>query len=151
MRWIAQLHWLHRARGAEGLVMKSTSVADYKKFRKESDGEIHLARDLTAAGIAHEREFRFHPKRQWRSDFRIGKWLIEVEGGVWNGGHKRGLAADTDCEKQNEAEMAGWRCLRFTTAMVRDGRALATIERALSEKCNEDYGGGGITERGKRT
>ena len=97
----------------------------------ESAGEATLAFQLKAAKIAFEREFRFGAPRRWRSDFRIGEWLIEVEGGAFSGGHKRGAAADTDTEKQNAAVIDGWRPLRFTTSQVQSGYALQTIEKAL--------------------
>jgi very-short-patch-repair endonuclease len=102
----------------------------------KSDGEEQLAAWLTKAGIPYTREWRFHPVRRWRFDFALGdnpsksKLAIEVEGGAWTGGHKRGAAADTDCEKSNEAVMHGWRVLRFTTAMVTDGRAYKVIHNA---------------------
>lgn len=81
-----------------------------------------------------QREFRFHPTRQWRFDFaypekKIG---IEVEGGIWNGGrHTRGKGFEGDCEKYNEAVMAGWKVLRFTPKMVETGAAVRLIENAL--------------------
>jgi very-short-patch-repair endonuclease len=99
-----------------------------------SEGEEQLAFQLKAAKIPFEREYRFAPPRRWRLDFvlhQLPRCAIEVEGGAWSGGHKRGAAADSDCEKANEANLLGWRVYRFTPAMVADGRALATIERAL--------------------
>jgi hypothetical protein len=108
-----------------------------------SEGEELLAFQLKAAGIDYEREHRFFVHRRWRFDFVInGPWMVdaplpnprfavEVEGGAWSGGHKRGKAADTDCEKQNQAALDGWPVFRFTPAMVKDGRALAMIEQAL--------------------
>lgn len=117
-----------------------------------SEGEETLAFQLKAAKIPFEREFRFAPPRRWRFDFvvKLPPWgpaatfcvdtcmAIEVEGGAWNGGHKRGKAADTDTEKSNAAVMAGWRVLRFTTAQVVDGRALGTIERSLRQSGHSD-------------
>lgn len=83
---------------------------------------------------APEREHRFHPTRLWRFDFaypekKIG---IEVEGGIWNGGrHTRGSGFEDDCEKYNEAVMAGWKVLRFTPKMVTSGAAVNMIADAL--------------------
>ena len=103
-----------------------------------SEGEEALAFQLTAAKIPFEREVRFDEARKYRFDFVIVvsplsdlRIALEVEGGAWNGGHKRGAKADTDCEKQNLAMHDGWKMYRFTPAMVDDGRALATVERAL--------------------
>lgn len=83
------------------------------------------------------REYRFAPPRNWRFDFAWPEQMlaVEVEGGTWNGGrHTRGDGFERDCTKYNEAALAGWRLLRFTTSMVTDGRAIAVIERALSER-----------------
>lgn len=81
-------------------------------------------------------EHRFHPVRRWRLDF---SWIdlklaVEVEGGTWaRGRHTRGGGFEKDCMKYNAAVLAGWRVLRFTGAMVKDGRAIAMIERALAK------------------
>ena len=100
-----------------------------------SAGEESLAFQMKALGIRFERQVRFAPPRRWTFDFVVpvgmSKMAVEVEGGNWSGGHKRGAAADTDYEKFNEAALSGWWVLRFSTAMVEDGRAIATIERAL--------------------
>jgi hypothetical protein len=83
-----------------------------------------------------EREYRFHPTRRWRFDFAWPDHLIacEVEGGTWAGGrHTRGAGFERDCEKYNEACLLNWRVFRVTGAMVRDGRALDVLEKALIE------------------
>ena len=91
-----------------------------------------LARQLVAAGLAFEREVRFHPVRRWRFDFLLGRVAVEVDGGTWAGGrHTRGAGFEKDAEKLNEAALLGFVVLRFTGAMVRDGRALEAISRAL--------------------
>ena len=46
---------------------------------------------------------------------------IEVEGGQYTGGHKRGAAADSDTDKFNTALLLGWKVLRFTTNQVQRG------------------------------
>ena len=42
---------------------------------------------LRYTGLRVEREFPFHPTREWRFDFAIPQAhvAIEVEGGLWNG------------------------------------------------------------------
>ena len=108
--------------------------------RLPSAPEQLLAVQLEQAGIPFEREYRFHPSRKWRADFWILRpygvatlpdILIEVEGGSFTGGHKRGKAYESDCDKQNAAMDLGFRVYRFTPAMVEDGRALTTIRAAL--------------------
>ena len=112
------------------------------RLANRSAAELLLAAQLEQAGIPFERELRFAPPRRWRADFMVrqgdpysSKWspaiLIEVEGGSFTGGHKRGKAYESDCDKQNAAMDLGFRVYRFTPAMVEDGRALATIRAAL--------------------
>jgi very-short-patch-repair endonuclease len=104
---------------------------------RTSAGEELVATWLLDNKIPHYREWRFHPIRRWRFDFALGqvpdqvRLAIEVEGGAFTGGHKRGKAADTDCEKSNAAILRGWRVLRFTPRMVEDGRAWPVILDAV--------------------
>jgi hypothetical protein len=113
------------------------------RLANRSAAELLLAAQLEQAGIPFEREVRFAPPRRWRADFCAvlpkdyapPHWkppiLIEVEGGSFTGGHKRGKAYESDCDKQNAAMDLGFRVYRFTPAMVEDGRALAVIRQAL--------------------
>lgn len=106
-----------------------------------STPELTLAAQLEQDHIAFEREFRFHPERRWRSDFMVGpnmawpvrgRYLIEIDGGAWTQGrHVRGKGFEADLEKLNAAALLGYRVLRFTPAMVDDGRALSVIRQAL--------------------
>lgn len=107
-----------------------------------SKGEELLAMHLKAVGLVNgpkilaefEREFRFDAKRKWRFDFcwPERKVAVEVDGGTFSGGrHSRGLGYEKDCEKINSAVLQGWRVLRMTSRMVRDGSALQLIEKAL--------------------
>jgi very-short-patch-repair endonuclease len=90
---------------------------------------------IQAAGLpAPIRELRFAPPRRWRFDYAwpARQLALEIEGGTWTGGrHVRGKGYEADCEKYNAAALLGWTVLRVTTAMMRDGRALALLERAL--------------------
>lgn len=121
----------------------------------KSQGEDELARQLDALGLGYWREVRFAHPRRWKFDFvirgqsdlglhhvctvagapgdLIDMWGIatEIEGGAWNGGHRRGLEANKDCEKSNAAVLLGWRVLRFTPYMVETGEAIECIEAAL--------------------
>jgi very-short-patch-repair endonuclease len=93
----------------------------------KSAGEAELARQLDALGIKYEQQYRWNPNRRFKADFRVGEWLVEVEGGAWNGGHRRGVEADKDCERHNDAMMLGFRTLRFTPRMVEEGTAAELI------------------------
>lgn len=84
-----------------------------------------------------EREYRFAPPRRWRFDFSWPdlKIAVEVDGGTWvRGRHNRGSGIESDAEKYSTAAALGWRVLRFTRAMVEDGRAIQLIEQALEAK-----------------
>jgi hypothetical protein len=91
---------------------------------------------LRAAGLpAPVREHCFAPPRRWRFDYAWPRRRIalEIEGGTWAGGrHVRGRGYEADCEKYSEAALRGWRVLRVTPAMLRDGRALAVLQRAFA-------------------
>lgn len=90
---------------------------------------------LQLAGLPDpQREFLFHKKRKWRFDLAWPDLLIavEVEGGIWIGGrHVRGEGYEADCEKYNEAQLAGWMVLRFTPGMIKKGNAGGVIEKAI--------------------
>lgn len=111
----------------------------WKKGRKKritmSPLEALLLTQCQAAGLpTPERELAFHPKRRWRFDLAwpAPQLAVEIEGGTWvNGRHSRGKGFEQDCIKQAEALLAGWSLLRVTEGMVRDGRAVRLIERAL--------------------
>lgn len=95
---------------------------------------------IEAAGLpAPEEEYRFATPRRWRFDYAwpIYRVALEVEGATWTGGrHVRGTGYEKDCEKYNEAALRGWTVLRVTSAMVKDGRALAILQRFF-EKSND--------------
>lgn len=78
------------------------------------------------------RELRFHPTRRWRFDFAWAaqRVAVEIDGGSWIGGrHTRGAGFRKDCEKGNEALLLGWKVFHFTSDMVGDGTAIATMLR----------------------
>lgn len=96
----------------------------------------NFAAVLEAAGLpAPIRQYRFSPPRRWRFDLAWPslRLALEIEGGVWTGGrHVRGVGFERDTEKYNAATLAGWRVLRVTTGIIRDGRALTLLEQAFS-------------------
>lgn len=56
-----------------------------------------------------------------------------MEGGSWIAGrHTRGGSFEKDCEKYNNAALAGWKVLRVTPHMIEDGTAIDLIRRALA-------------------
>jgi hypothetical protein len=101
-----------------------------------SDAEDLLAKQMDLVGIRYEREVRFAPPRRWRLDFQLDpvrrtQMGVEVDGGSWSGGHRRGKEADKECEKLNELALRRWIVLHFTPNQVESGVALKTIEEAL--------------------
>lgn len=102
-----------------------------KSQRVQSEGELTLARHLTALKIQFEQEYKFHPERKWRADFYITgtNILIEVEGGIWSGGrHTRAKGYLGDLEKYNAAAVMGFTVLRFSTEQVKSSLAIKQIE-----------------------
>lgn len=102
--------------------------------RKLSFPEEMLALHLKALKIPFAREHRFHPTREWRFDFAFldRKLAVEVEGGIQsNGRHVRPAGFIADLEKYAEAVLHGWTVLRVAPGWVRDGTAIAYIERLL--------------------
>ena len=86
-----------------------------------------------ANGPPLEREFRFHPKRNWCADFAhvASRTLIKVEGGIFlrsGGRHNRGTGYAQDAEKYLEAVIAGWTVLRLTERQLE----LEVIERTVA-------------------
>ena len=80
------------------------------------------------------REYKFAENRKFRFDFAWPtKWVaVEIEGGIWNEGrHTRGVGFAADCEKYNLATVDGWRVLRYTADMVRDGSAIKQVDEML--------------------
>lgn len=75
-----------------------------------------------------EKEHRFYgSKKQWRVPRRFDfAWpdmmlVVEIEGGTWvKGAHVRGARFTRDAIKYNEAAIAGWTVLRFSSDMVGD-------------------------------
>jgi hypothetical protein len=92
--------------------------------------QIHAA--LLETGLYCEHPF--WAKRAWRFDFAWPSHhlAVEVEGGAWSGGrHTRGAGFEADCEKYAVAALLGWRVLRVTGSMIKDGRALEIIQTAI--------------------
>ena len=99
-----------------------------------SELEEEMAFQIKACGLPKPvREYKFHPDREWRLDFYWGenKWAVEIQGGGWiQGGHNRNAKTMwKDYEKLNAAQQMGIRVLQFTGDQVKDGTAIAQIER----------------------
>jgi very-short-patch-repair endonuclease len=80
-----------------------------------------------------ESEYQFCLDRKWRADLAIPslRILLECDGGQFRGGHRRGLALERDYEKQNRAQMEGWRILRWTNRQILTGEAFNWLKEHL--------------------
>jgi hypothetical protein len=101
-----------------------------------AEREYHFARDLIGNPKKGLREaLAVAGLKDWRFDFALvdQKIAIEVEGGVFtHGRHTRGSGFTDDCIKYNAATRAGWRVLRYTSAMVIKGEPVSDL-RAIYE------------------
>jgi len=80
-----------------------------------------------AGGPKLDEEYKFHPKRRWKADFRTesphGPVQIEVEGGIWLGRfarHTNPVGYQNDCEKYNEATIMGIKVIRLAGKLIND-------------------------------
>lgn len=86
---------------------------------------------------APQLEFRFHVTRKWRFDCCWPDRLIALEcdgGGFVSGRHGRGVGIEKDSEKLAEAAIAGFRVIRVTPKQIKNGQALAWLERLLRQE-----------------
>jgi len=94
-----------------------------------------FAMQLDAAGLTgYVREYAAIPGRRFSWDFAFirERLLIEIQGGVWNGGaHGRPTGITRDMDKLNVATEHGWKSLQFETKMVKDGTAIKKVEAIL--------------------
>ena len=116
--------------------MSNPRVVGYKVPKAKSTAEETLALHLKVQGIPFEREQCLIEGRKFKTDFIVeslrGDLAVEVDGGIWTGGrHGTGKGITSDCEKLNMLTLAGYRSLRFTSAMVIDGTAIDTILKAM--------------------
>jgi very-short-patch-repair endonuclease len=114
--------------------LKTDQPKKSKEPRKPSEGEETIAAQLALLKIPFVREYRFHPVRMWRFDFAFPEHMlaVEFEGGVFtNGGHTRGAAYRSNCEKYNEALCLGWRVIRVMIDQVKSGECVEWVARAI--------------------
>lgn len=65
-----------------------------------------------------EREYAFHPSRNWRFDFALPELLVavEIEGGTsGKSRHTSRAGFQNDRDKYNAAQSQGWAVLSFTS------------------------------------
>ncbi len=119
-------------------------IEEYRTLQKQSPLERELETQLVRAGLAFEKQFRFAPLRKWQSDFYLAHYavLIECDGAVWSRGktgHNSGTGIAKGYERCNEAQILGYKMLRFEGKAIKSGEALLMILRAC--KIGEHKGG----------
>lgn len=85
-------------------------------------------------------EYKFHPTRRWRFDFADAdkKIAVECEGGIFsNGRHTRGIGYLNDTEKYNQAQILGWKVLRYCTKKQLDEQFISDYEQITNETRHE--------------
>ena len=97
--------------------------------------EDTFAFQLDAAGLTgYVREFQAIPGRKFRFDFAFVKerLLIEINGGTYSkGAHSTGTGIARDYEKFRLGQACGWEVYPFDTKEVKNGTALAAVEKFL--------------------
>ena len=103
-----------------------------------SELEDLFAQQLDALRLTgYLREYPAVNGRKFRFDFcyEDARLLIEINGGTFTkGAHSTGTGIRRDYEKNNLAQLAGWRCLMFDGEMVRSGEAVDIVRKALDQK-----------------
>jgi very-short-patch-repair endonuclease len=79
-------------------------------------------------------QHRFLTDRQFRFDFAWPQYkvAVEIEGGIYGkGGHNSINGFIKDCEKYNQAVLAGWRVLRYTERCLTK-RPVQVVEEVIA-------------------
>ncbi|MCI0726625.1 MAG: hypothetical protein L0332_07880 [Chloroflexi bacterium] len=113
------------------------------RARGKKDWVELLLHQIRGASLPEPRqEYVFHAERNWRFDLdwkQQGHLVAcEIDGGIWlqtstgrSKGHAHPVRFQQDLEKFNEAALYGWLIIRVTPEMIRDGRAIDWLKRAL--------------------
>ena len=106
-------------------VMKRKQKADIENDLRRQF-QILLGMHLRELGVQRiEYEFQFFEPRKWMADIHLPdyKVLIEVDGGMHTGGHKRGRKLEDDYIKEDMAQLLGYKFFRFSNHQVSHGVA----------------------------
>lgn len=94
-----------------------------KKPSKKSQLEDSFFAELKLYGVPTPvRQHLFHPTRKWRFDFAWieQKIAVEIHGGIFVGGaHSRGAFMEKSFEKENAAQLLGWKVFIFGPSQIR--------------------------------
>ena len=106
-----------------------------------TDLETLLLLQIRDAGLPEPKtQYKFHGTRKWKADvcFPCERVICEVNGGTFmaKGGHNTGIGLRRDYEKQNAAQLMGYRYFEFSREMIEDGTAIRTICEAIG-RCEQ--------------
>jgi len=106
-----------------------------------TDLEALLLWQLKDAGLPEPKtQYQFHPQRRWKADFCYPEYRIiaEVNGMTHQAsrGHTSFAGLHRDYEKQNAAQLMGYRYFEFDREMIEDGTAIRTICDAVG-RCEQ--------------
>ena len=125
-------------------VLAALTEAGKRSKRARLDLGSVLFAQIAAVGLPlPAREHKFAKEatgRLWRFDlcWPSVRLAVECDGSTFTAGrHTRGMGYRGDCEKLNTAVDLGWQVLHFDTTMIRDGSALAFLERLLGRLYGE--------------
>jgi len=107
---------------------KRKTQSQYKLTNSQRLLGIHL----DELGVDFLRESKFCD-RDWRLDIVLPHHMIaiEISGGNWTGGHRRGHAQEDEYDKLNEAQQRGYKVFQFTNDQVDCGYAKKFIGSCL--------------------
>lgn len=121
--------------------VKSPAIAQNspstEPHRPKTDYKAMLVQQCEVAGVKLEPEFKFHPERRFKADWKVNGHmvLVEYEGGLYSSG-KRGHSSiagiQRDIEKANLAQILGYIVIRVTPKHVVSGEAFRWIEGAIT-------------------
>lgn len=108
-----------------------------QKKAKREHLELTFKLQLKSVGLRDgwKCEYQFHQARKWRFDFAWPdkKLAVEVEGGTkyGNSRHSKGKGFDDDCDKYNTASAMGWTLFRFSSDLIKSGKAILFVQDYL--------------------
>lgn len=96
--------------------------------------QYRLFAEIVGAGKGLRKRLNENGFKDYRFDFAwpMSKVAVEINGSIWRkGGHNTGAGLIRDYDKLNMAQMQGWNVFVFTTEQVRNGEAVASIEKVF--------------------
>ena len=97
-----------------------------------------LAESLGANGLSQEHQF--HKSRRWRFDVAWPELKVTFEyEGIFSlrSRHTTATGLSNDCEKYNQAQIAGWIVIRATAITLRTGKAHRDLEQAIKARMTQ--------------